>query len=96
MRLRAKNGYVADVGNQRIQVFDSSGNFLRKFGSRGDSIEQFHSGTIAISISADDKLLVYESFTSTVNNSASQNHSVMQFDSAGNFINRVSASIFFG
>ena len=88
-----KNVYVADVGNQRIQVFDSNGNFLRKFGSSGTSIEQFRTGPMAILVSSDDKLLVYESFTSTVNDSSSPNHSVMQFDSDGNFINRVSTNL---
>jgi hypothetical protein len=91
-----KNVYVADVGNQRIQVFDSNGNFLRKFGSRGTSIEQFRAGPMAILVSSDDNLLVYESFTSTVNDSSSLNHSIMQFDSDGNFINRVSAPVFSG
>ena len=85
-----KNVYVADYGNQRIQIFDSNGNFLRKFGSQGLSIEQFRTGPTAILVSSDDKLLVYERFISTVNNSGSANHSVMQFDSAGNFINRIS------
>jgi hypothetical protein len=91
-----KNVYVADIGNQRIQVFDSEGNFLHKFGSSGTSIEQFRTGPMAILVSSDDKLLVYESFTSTVNDSSSPNHSVMQFDSVGNFINRVSAPFFLG
>ena len=91
-----KNVYVADIGNQRIQVFDSEGNFLRKFGSSGTSIEQFRTGPMAILVSSDDNLLVYESFTSTVNDSSSLNHSIMQFDSGGNFINRVSAPIFLG
>jgi len=85
-----KNVYVADYGNQRIQIFDSNGNFLRKFGSQGLSIEQFHTGPMAILVSSDDKLLVYERFTSTVNNSSSANHSVMKFDSNGNFVNRIS------
>ena len=87
------NVYVADVGNQRVQVFDSNGNFLRKFGSSGTSIEQFRTGPMAILVSSEDKLLVYESFTSTVNDSSSPNHSVMQFDSDGNFINRVSTNL---
>jgi|GEM_PF-2170637 len=88
-----KNVYVADLGNQRIQAFDSNGNFLRTFGSQGTSVEQFHTAPMAISVSSDDKLLVYETFTSTVNNRASSNHSLLRFDAEGNFIHRVSVPV---
>ena len=33
--------YVADTDNDRIQVFDSDGNFLRKWGSEGFGNNQF-------------------------------------------------------
>ena len=85
-----KNVYVADLGNQRIQAFDSNGNFLRTFGSQGTSVEQFHTAPMAISVSSDDKLLVYETFTTTVNNISSSNHSLLRFDSDGSFLGRVS------
>lgn len=34
--------YVVDKDNHRIQVFDSNGNYMRKFGSKGGSIGQFN------------------------------------------------------
>lgn len=33
---------VTDSGNHRIQVFNSSGQFLFKFGSKGSSVGQFN------------------------------------------------------
>ena len=35
------NIVVADLKNNRIQVFSSSGIFLRKFGSKGSSLGEF-------------------------------------------------------
>jgi len=34
--------YVADTGNNRIQKFDSNGNFITKWGSEGDGDGQFN------------------------------------------------------
>ena len=33
--------YVADYGNNRIQKFDSNGNFITKWGSKGTGDGQF-------------------------------------------------------
>ena len=33
--------YVADTGNRRIQKFDSNGNFITKWGSKGSGDGQF-------------------------------------------------------
>ena len=33
--------YVTDTNNQRVEVFDVSGNFIRAFGSNGNGDEQF-------------------------------------------------------
>jgi hypothetical protein len=85
-----RNVYVADLGNHRIQVFDSTGKFLRKFGSQGTSIGQFGAGPSAILVSYGDRLLAYETFTSTVDDRVSANHSILRFDSGGFFLNRVS------
>ena len=35
------NVYVTDTRNPRVQVFNSEGNFLRKWGSRGSEDGQF-------------------------------------------------------
>ena len=35
------NVFVGDIGNQRIQVFDRTGNFITKFGTAGNGDGQF-------------------------------------------------------
>jgi hypothetical protein len=87
-----KNVYVVDYDNCQIYAYDSDGNFIKKFGSKGPLIDQFHTGPMAILITNDDRLLVYEPFDSVVDGKTSTFHSVIQFDSYGNFINRVSSS----
>ncbi|PIW32008.1 MAG: 6-bladed beta-propeller, partial [Nitrosopumilales archaeon CG15_BIG_FIL_POST_REV_8_21_14_020_37_12] len=39
----ANNIYVADTSNNRIQKFDSAGNYILQFGSRGSNDGQFRS-----------------------------------------------------
>lgn len=58
-----KNLYVAD--NTRIQVFDSTGNFLRKFGSYGTGAEQF-SIPNGMAIDEDGKLYLSDSFKNQI------------------------------
>ncbi len=50
------NVYVADWGNHRIQKFDSNGQFLAKWGTRGSSDGQFLS---LVSVAVDRKGYVY-------------------------------------
>ena len=64
--------YVCDQFNARIQVFDASGTFLRKFGIRGDQLSNFEapmgialdrSGTIWIADIRKGALLTYSNTT---------------------------------
>lgn len=56
-----KNGqvYVCDPGNSRVQVFDSNGNFLRKWGQAGSLPSQFNGGVTptAIATSLDGRVI---------------------------------------
>lgn len=56
---RAGNLYVADQLNCRIQVFDPSGKFVRKFGLRGDNMSDFE-GPMGIAIDGHDQLWVVD------------------------------------
>ncbi len=68
------NLYVTDLGNARVQKFDSSGNFLFEWGSRGTESGKFgHPSGIAIS----------DEFVFVVDN---RNNNVQKFDLNGNFI----------
>ena len=70
------NLYVTDLGNARIQKFDSNGNFLSEWGSMGSEPSQFgHPSGIAIS----------NEFVFVVDN---RNHNVQKFDLDGNFITK--------
>ena len=69
------NIFVLDVDNSRIQKFDSSGNFLSKWGSAGSAESQFN-GAEDIAIDQDNNLYVSES----------GNFRVQKFDTSGNFI----------
>ena len=69
-----KNLYVADTDNNRIQVFDSAGNFKFTFGSIGSGNSQFFS---PFSIAVDNSQNIY-----VIDNG---NNRVQVFDSAGNF-----------
>ena len=51
------NVYVADLGNHNIQVFTEEGEFLRKFGKTGKSIEQLNRPS-SISIDSDNAVYV--------------------------------------
>ena len=62
------NVYVTDLGNSRVQKFDSNGNFLDEWGSRGSNSGEFgHPTGIAVS----------NEFVFVVDN---KNHNVQKFD----------------
>ncbi len=69
------NIWVADTYNYRIQKFDSTGNFLLKFGTNGTADGQFNRPT---GISSDSEGNIY-----VVDGS---NNRIQKFDSNGNFI----------
>ena len=62
------NVYVADVGNDRIQKFDSDGNFITKWGSEGTGDGQFDaprgittdsSGNVYVADGFNDRIQVF-------------------------------------
>jgi hypothetical protein len=57
----ALNVYVADWGNRRVVVFDSSGTFKLKFGSQGDLPGQFQDGPAAVAWCSDGSIVAYDS-----------------------------------
>jgi DNA-binding beta-propeller fold protein YncE len=52
------NVYVADTGSDRIQKFDSNGNFLAKWGSFGTGDGQFHS-PYGVAVDSSGNVYVY-------------------------------------
>ena len=73
----ADNVYLSDMGNFRIQKFDSDGNFITKWGSQGAGDGQFNS-TPDLAVDSSDNVYVVERL----------NYRVQKFDSNGNFITK--------
>ena len=48
---------VCDVWNQRVQVFELSGKFVTKFGTRGRGIGEFTNGPMSIAILSDGRIV---------------------------------------
>src|SRR6266480_3478908 len=69
-----QNLYVVDTGNQRIQVFDATGNFKFTFGRSGSGNGRF---SLPRGIAVDSSQNIYVT--------DSGNHRIQVFDSAGNF-----------
>src|SRR5437588_608595 len=69
-----QNLYVVDTGNQRIQVFDSAGNFKFRFGNSGAGNSQFN---FPRGVAVDSSQNIYVADAG--------NHRIQVFDSAGNF-----------
>jgi DNA-binding beta-propeller fold protein YncE len=69
------NVYVAEQGNDRVQKFDSNGNFIAKWGGLGKKDGQFD---VAYALAIDSNDCVYVS--------DSDNCRIQKFDSNGNFI----------
>jgi tripartite motif-containing protein 71 len=77
MDINNVNIYVADSGNHRIQKFDSNGNFVTKWGSKGSKDGQFYYPN---GIAIDSKEYVYVADRSS--------HRIQKFDSNGNFVTK--------
>ena len=69
------NVYVADNANQRIQKFDSNGNFLLKWGSKGTEDGQFIS-PYEVAVDSQGNVYVIDD----------RRDDVQKFDSNGNFL----------
>ena len=70
------NVYVTDLGNSRVQKFDSTGNFLIEWGNRGTNSGEFgHPTGIAVS----------DEFVFVVDN---KNHDIQKFTLDGEFISK--------
>jgi len=71
------NMYVVDNGNNRIQKFDSDGNFLLKWGTKGNQDGQFGCPN-DIAIDSDDRVYVADNC----------NQRIQVFDGEGKFISK--------
>lgn len=67
--------FVSDYANNRIQIFDASGNFLQQFGSTGAGDGQFHTVN-GIDIRSNGEIYVVDR----------DNHRVQVFNAAGEFV----------
>ena len=70
---------VCDRNNFRVQVFDSSGEFLFTFGKKGSDNGEFPSGPLSVAVSKDGKIFVTDWSGSLV----------QAFDSEGEFLTRL-------
>ena len=48
---------VCDVGNHRVQVFELSGKFVTKFGTKGSGIGEFDDGPDSIAVLSDGRIV---------------------------------------
>ncbi|MFQ6029718.1 MAG: 6-bladed beta-propeller, partial [Dehalococcoidia bacterium] len=70
--------YVVDSENHRVQVFDTNGNFLNKFGSEGTGPGQFTS-PVKIAIDQSDNVYVMDR----------SNRRIEVFDANGNYLRQI-------
>ncbi|MCX6875564.1 MAG: hypothetical protein NTW21_17420 [Verrucomicrobia bacterium] len=72
--------YVCDPGNSRVQVFNSAGTFLRKWGQAGSLPGQFQAGSPSAIAVSDNGNVVLGSYTGT------SDPQVKVFDANGNYL----------
>ena len=56
---------VCDMSNNRIQVFDLSGKFVAKFGTKGSGLGEF-SGPVSAAVLSDGKIVVSDNGNSRI------------------------------
>jgi len=69
------NLYVADTSNHRVQKFDSSGNYLMQWGSKGDGDGEFYNPN-GIAVDNDGNVYVTDTY----------NKRIQKFNSSGDYI----------
>ena len=71
------NIYVADVNLNRVQKFDSSGNYLTQWGTNGSGDGEFNY-PFGLAIDTSDNIYISDTY----------NHRVQKFDSNGNYLSQ--------
>ena len=77
MYVTESNNINLKLNNNRVQKFDSDGNFITKWGSNGTDNGNFRSPT-GIAVDSSDNVYVADNF----------NNRIQKFDSDGNFITK--------
>ena len=77
------NVYVSDTANNRVQVFDGNGNFIKNWGSLGSTNGNF----------ARPDGIHFEPSDKSIYIADRQNHRIQVFDSDGRFITKWSTSV---
>jgi DNA-binding beta-propeller fold protein YncE len=72
------NIYVLDTGNNRVQEFDSSGAYVRQWGTLGSGNGQFNNPQAIAIATSSGKIYVVDQ----------GNYRVQEFDSSGNYISQ--------
>ena len=56
---------VCDAGNHRVQVFEQSGKFITKFGTKGSGIGEFN-GPVSTAVLSDGRIVVTDFYNNRV------------------------------
>jgi len=79
---RNGNLLVSDTGNQRVIVFDPSGNYIRQFGQKGSGPGEF-SHPMDIAVAADGSIYVSDFFQDRIQKFTAEGEFVLQWGSSG-------------
>lgn len=77
------NIYVGDRSNQRVQVFDASGFFVRKFGSAGAGVGQFSDGPFMVDVDSSGIVYAVDRTGSKINVFSNSGTALAQFGTSG-------------